>query len=179
MADETQAADTQAESPPSPQAGTQADSTQAEPEVETISLDEAKKLRSENANLRKRAKELEEFEKSHLSEQEKRDRDYQAAMDRATELEQRLRETRAVAVAARIGAIYPDDVAKLMPSDLDLDDDRAVAQWEKDYRRARPLLFHSEHGSADGGTRTVKTEPDATPGMGRILRGYEKQQPRS
>lgn len=77
----------------------QTDDTQAASSPETISLDEAKKLRSEAASLRKRLKEAEgrvqQFEQAAKTDLERLTEERDAYKSRAEQLETQMREARA------------------------------------------------------------------------------------
>lgn len=122
---------------------------------DTISLDEARKLRREAATLRKREKdlvaELQQHREAGLSELEKAQRriaDLEAAQAQAVD------ERKARAVERLLaGAQYPDLLlSKVALADIELTDDGAVRQGDRLVARLRdayPALWAT--GSADGG----------------------------
>lgn len=127
---ENEATATQAEAASQPQAG--AVQTQAVEQVqESISLEEAKKLRSESASLRKRLKELEDQAKksqdASLSELERAQKSATEAIARATELESALRAERirvAVGKAASKLGLDPELASELVREGMiDMGDD--------------------------------------------------------
>lgn len=135
MPEETTTVDPQAgppESVPQPQAG---ETTTPEPQAgdgqETISLDEARKLRSEAANLRKRIKAFEEADakakEAQMTAEQKREKqlsDYQSQNAELVRQVQELRIQSAVqGQAARLGFADPSDAARFLdPSELEFDD---------------------------------------------------------
>ena len=133
MAADTGAAPSQAEDAAQPQAGaTQtAQAASVEPDAvdttETISIEEARKLRRESAALRKR---VEELDRAAMSEQERYQRDRQE-LDReraafATERQDfQLRQAVASAATA-LGFIDPDDAYVHL--------DRSAIEWTDDGR---------------------------------------------
>ena len=166
---ESSDADSQADDASQPQAGTPTDS-QAEP----ISLDEARKLRQEAANLRRRLKEreseLEQHRNAGLSELEKaqrriqeleaRDAEYQAAQ-RTRALEQLFRAEHAQ---------YPELLtAQIDPAELDLAPDGTITNGSAVVSRLKkqyPGLFRAP--SVDAGT----TAPGARAAdMNEFIRG--------
>lgn len=170
MSDEiTGAAETQADSGTQPPAGTsptQADGETGEQatQPETISLEEAKKLRSEASSLRRRLKQFEDQAKADedakLSEQErnaKRIADLEARLaDREQALKERTIKSATVVEAARLGFADPDDALRLLDhSQLDYDDDGTptnVAEQLAAMAKTKPyLLTHRPAGSFDTG----------------------------
>lgn len=145
---------------PSP-ADTHPDESQAD---QSISLNEAKKLRSEANSLRQRLRAAEAkaqaAEDAGKSDEEKRAHALKAAEERAADLERKLRATNArVAVteaAAKANAISGRAVYALIREDLDYDDDGEptnVAALIAQAKRSDPELFRAAAGDGDGGKR--------------------------
>lgn len=176
---EPQAGDTG--SNPQPQAG----NTSTEPQAgesqtnDTISLEEAKKLRSEAASLRQRlrnaetkAKEFDDLkaqiESEKLSEKEKLDKklaDLQAERDAALRERQELRVSNAVSLAAtRLNFNDPEDGMRYIKM-ADLDDDLSnVGDLLKQVLKERPYLAGKAgttqtSGGATNPSRSQSTAP--------------------
>lgn len=173
MTDETTGAtETQADSETQPPAGssaTQADAEGGEQQAhqpESISLEEAKKLRAESNSLRRRLKELEDRTKADedakLSETER-------LTKRAAELEQQLADRdralreravryATVATAARLGFADPEDAIRLIDQDAiefdDAGDARNIGDLLGALAKAKPYLLSGARtaGSFDTGT---------------------------
>lgn len=159
MAVDTTAPDALAESA----AQSQADPTEATPAdaPETLSLDEARKLRSEAANLRRRKHELEtqlrQFQDSGLSELDK-------AQKRIAELETQVQ---AAETAKRAHAVerllkdahYPDLLlAKVDLATIELDDAGNIHRGDaivRDLQARYPHLWARTTGSGDGGAASA------------------------
>lgn len=173
MAEETTAPATQAEATAQPQAGTSSTPAEGESEQQSISLDEAKKLRSEANSLRRRLKELEDAKKADddakLSEQER-------VAKKATDLEQRLAESdrllrertvryATVASAARLGFADPEDAIRLIDADAiefdDAGDARNVGDLLGALAKAKPYLLAGAKPavSFDTGNGAGRTTP--------------------
>ena len=147
--------------------GTGADSTK-----DTISLDEARKLRAEAASLRKRLKEFEDKAKaddeaklSELEREKKHRTEAEQERERLKDELRRLSIERAVESAAtRIGIIDPDAAVKLLDhSALKFDSKGAVENAEtllKELVKARPYLQGgTRRPSADGGAGNHDAPP--------------------
>ena len=175
MPDETQDEATQADADVQSQADNQSQTevtTQADVNdaaAETISLDEAKKLRSESASLRKRLKDAEsrvqKFETQNQTEAEKREAALAQAEERASTAESRYRKAvgrAAVAEeASRSGAISPKAIHALIQDDIEFDDEgnpANVAGLIDKLRTEEPVLFRTP--SADGGKGKPVTNQD-------------------
>lgn len=150
-------------------APTGGEQSQAQPE--TISLDEAKKLRSEANSLRRRLKDFEDQEKARkdaeLSETErlaKRVQELEAAESAAKT--QLVRE-RTVTAAARLGFSDPEDaiaiISRTDPAVLEPDDDGTLKSVDKalaDLAKSKPYLLAATQrpvGSFDTGTSAGRT----------------------
>jgi hypothetical protein len=168
MADETGATATQADAGTQPPAGsdtTQADASSGEHQPETISLEEARKLRSESKNLRERLKAFEDEKKkadeAQLSEQERLTRrlaDTEATLaEREAALKQGAIRESARAAAAKLGYANPDVAFRLLDhSGLEVDSDGTVKNVEQQLTalaKSDPYLIASRTaGSFDTGT---------------------------
>jgi len=167
----TGATGTQADPGTQPPAGTpaaQADAGSGEQQAqpESISLEEARKLRSEANSLRRRLKELEDADKARkdqeLSETER-------LTKRATDLERQLAEAArsnqertvryaTVAAAAKLGFADPDDAFRLLDqSALEFEDDGTPRNLDAQLgalAKAKPYLLSQARaaGSFDTGT---------------------------
>ncbi len=153
--DESSDAQPQAGEASQPPAGTPSDS-QAEPE--TLSLEEARKLRQEAANLRRRLKdresELEQHRNAGLTELEKAQRRIQELEARETEYQQAARARALERLFAAEHAQYPELLlAQVDSNELELAPDGTltngaalVSRLKKQY----PGLFRAP--SADAGT---------------------------
>jgi hypothetical protein len=131
----------------------------------TLTAAEAKKLRDENAALRRKSREAdkasEEARKAQLSEaerlaEERAEFDREKAALAAERKSLRVR-TATATTANRIGAIYPDVIEAMVLSQMEaveFDDAGAPTNIEAvitDIRRSHPHLFRAGTGSADGG----------------------------
>lgn len=117
------------------------------PAVESMSLEEARKLRSESASLRKRLKALED---EKLSETERLKRDHEAITAERDQLRTEARQLRAVSTAQAAGAKYPQAVARLLAESA-YEDEKTLGRAITDLRRDYPDLFFRQNGSADAG----------------------------
>jgi hypothetical protein len=124
---------------PQPQAGTPSTEPQAG-ESQTISLEEAKKLRSEAQNLRKRMKAYEDAERqvqeAQLSETErlkKQHSDLQAQHDTYTrQMQERIVRYEVERQATQLGIIDPDAAVRLLDwSELEYDEQGTPTNTEK------------------------------------------------
>lgn len=158
---DAQADATQADADSQSQADTSSDSPA---EQETISLDEARKLRSEASGLRKRLKDAETKAQAAVdagrTDEEKRQAALKAADDRATAAEQRLRDANARSAvtdaATKANATSTRAVYALIRSDLEFDDDGEptnVSALISQAKKEEPSLFRAAAGSGDGGAR--------------------------
>lgn len=123
---------------PSPQAG---DGN------ETISLEEARKLRSEAANLRKRMKAYEDAERAaqeaQLAEIDRVKQQHQAAEERIKHYQQQLVTAQVKLAATAKGIIDPDMAALAVQSSLEYDDDGMPSNLDKaltDLIKNKPYL---------------------------------------
>lgn len=167
MTDATQSDATQADVDAQSQADTTSqtnDTAQADVKdvtAETISLDEAKKLRSEAASLRKRLKDAETrvqtFEAKTQTEAEKREAAFQEAQERANKAEERARtalgKAAVLAAAPKANVISPKAAYASIRHDLEFDDETGeptnVNELLNKLKVDDPDLFRAH--SADGG----------------------------
>lgn len=144
--------------------------TETTPAVESISLDEAKKLRSEAKSLRDRLRAFEKAEEerknAELSEVERRDKEIGTLREQLTAAQERertyaLRDAidgalRAESFAHTLKAPVAD-LLHFLPADLDPEDGKAVAKALGDLTASRAYLFEPKArrpGSADAGGGT-------------------------
>lgn len=154
--------------PPAGDAATQADAAGGEQQAqpESISLEEAKKLRSESKSLRDRLKAFEEADRkrqeSELSETErltkaKSDLEQKLADAQRTNQERTVRYA-TVAEAAKLGFSDPDDAVRLLDqASIEFEDDgspRNLAAQLGALAKAKPYLLGQTRssGSFDAGT---------------------------
>ncbi len=180
MTDQSDA--TQADAESQSQADTNDNAAQADA-TETISLDDAKKLRSEAQSLRKRLKDAESkvqaAEEAGKSEDEKRTAALTAAVERAEAAERRFRESnaRSVVYEAVGNLASPRAVFALIRDDLEYDDEDQptnVAALISRERKADPTLFRASGGSADGGANTQNTGKEFSSPTERMSNAYDQ-----
>lgn len=186
---EQQSEATQAEAGAQSQADTQStddSATQAEASQESISLDEAKKLRSEASSLRKRLKDAESkvqaAEEAGKSEEEKRTSAMKAAEERAQTAEQRLREaTGRTAIYDAVkpgGSSYSEDpeaVYALALNKIEFDDDGEPTNVDEivaALKKSNPKQFKHSSGRGDGGAGG-DNQREIKPGLDRLAHAYE------
>lgn len=176
------ASGTQAEPTTQPQAGTPESAPQAganTPETETLSLEEAKKLRQEHNSLRKR---LAEFEKAEQERQAATLTETQKAAQRAEAAEAALKSTRARIGASELklaaqsaGIIDTDIAAALLGAKVDYDADGEptnVADLVTQLKKDKPHLF-GQQGQQQRASSTSSggaTNPGRHAGTGNITR---------
>lgn len=165
-----------------PQAGTPTPEPQAGDGKETISLDEAKKLRSESLNLRKRLKAFEEAEakakeaqrqqaEAELTETQKLSKkltDLQTLYDQSTKQTQaRIVQYEVQLQAARMGIHDPDAAAKLMDQSLLEYDEQGnpsnVEDLLKDLIKAKPYLANKPTPTSGGATNPSRAHSSTPP----------------
>ena len=132
----------------------QAATTGSEP-AETISLEEARKLRSEAKNLRERLRAAEaaeaELKKIKDAELSEADRLKQALAEKETAQQAALARLRAVQIqmqAQRLGIVDPEAAEKLIDWSQIADSDEARAQALQELVKARPWLSQSPQPQA-------------------------------
>lgn len=160
---------------PNQQAESQAD------EVQTVSLDELKKVRSEAANLRKRLKEAEakvsEFETATQSDEERRSAELTSLQERAAKAEERLRIANGLnqTLSKAGNAIDGEVLYRYIRDDITFDDDGSPENIDDliaQARESKPTLF--QRGSADGAARSSEKGYEPKPGVERIAHAYEQ-----
>jgi hypothetical protein len=183
MPDETTPANAQAAnaSDTSAQAATQTTpDAQAADGQEPITLEEARRLRSEGQALRKRLKAFEDAqaqaEAAKLTEQERLQKhasDLQAKYDSDTSaLTERIVRYEVERQASKLGIVDPDAAAKLIDwSALEYDEDGTPTNAEtllKDLLKARPWLAQAQQGkaapSSGGATNPSRTAASSNAG---------------
>jgi hypothetical protein len=156
---------------PQPQAGATPEPQAGDGQSETtISLEEAKKLRSEAANLRKRLKGFEEAEtkakEAQLSEQQKLEKklaDLQAQHDAvARQSQERIVNYEVRLQAAQMGIVDPDAAARLLDwSGIEYDDDGSpqnVSELLKGLLKAKPYLAGKQAPTSGGATNPSRSQ---------------------
>lgn len=179
MTDETGATGTQADPATQPQAGTtgaQAATADGEQsgQPESISLDDARKLRSEASSLRRRLKELEDreaaAEAAKLTEQERLTRANADLAARIAEQDSTLSEMRIASsvttAAAKLGFVDPADALRMLDrasiqfgedgSPVDIEKQLAAIATAKPYLVAKRAVgsFDSGRGAPTAGQTT-------------------------
>jgi hypothetical protein len=152
-----------------------------DPEPKAVSAEEARKMRSENRNLRKRAKEAEErlkrLEDKDATDLEKTQRERDAEKEARSKAEEEARTLRVQVVATKVG-IRPE-AAKVAANlvdweDIDSSDESAVSDALKGLKTEHGYLFKT--GADDiGAGKSHHDRPDdddVTPGRGRLEKAY-------
>lgn len=125
--------------------------------VQQFDAEYVQKIRSEAASYRTKyanaQKRLDDLERGQMTELDKLKTDLQARDEELSTLRQKARIADAMNAAAKAGAVYPDAVARLVPSDSD-DYESAL----KEIRKTYPAMFKS-NGSADAGAGTNGKPP--------------------
>lgn len=147
---------------PEPQAG---DGNNAN---EPFSLDEAKKLRSESANLRKR---LKAYEDAENAQKEAALSDLEKSNKRATEAEAKIKQYQEKLVNAQVklaakdkGIIDPDLAALAVQSQLEYDDEGMPSNLEKvlaDLIKNKPFLVASGNAQTPASAAQTAQTPNA------------------
>lgn len=160
MAGDTGAEGTQAEPTTQPQAGATQQAQAASAEPETISLEEARKLRAEAKGLRDRLKAIEEKD---LPEAERTKRRLDELETSNRTLTQQLQTERVqsavIAAATRLGFADPADAYSLLPADaIEVEDGKpkGVDKALKELLARKPYLASSSaraSGSVDQGSK--------------------------
>jgi hypothetical protein len=155
---------------------------------ETISLEEARKLRSENRSLRTRLKtaedKLQSSDDANLSELDRTVKDRDNWKGKYEALESSLKSDRvrahAIEAASKIGAIEPTAVAKLIAlGEVDFDNDlnpTNVNDLVAGIKKEHPRLFAATPGSGNGGERDQKPSGPNLFGVDRLASVYQKKQ---
>lgn len=121
---------------------------------ENLSVEEARKLRSEAKNLRQRAKAAEakvaELESAGLTEEEKRTKEQSTMQSQIETLTRTNRTLTAQVVAGKVGIIDPEAAAALLDWDaVDADDPKSLERAFKDLGKDRPWLLGNVAGGGD------------------------------
>lgn len=122
--------------------------------------------------------ELDKLRNAGKSDEEKRDADLKAAIERAEAAEKKAQKTsgQAAIFKAASDSISPEAVYALAESKLEFDDDANPTNVDDvlaEIKKSSPKLFPTAKGSADGGkTGSVNYEP--SPGVARIAHAYEQ-----
>jgi seryl-tRNA synthetase len=126
-------------------------------DAQSPSPEEIRKLRSEAASLRKRAKaaedELRKRDDAALSDAQRLEREKSGLEAKVSQLESRLRDANVQAIAAKVGvkADLVDTVSALIDwDDVDTDDAKAIEKAVKELVKERPSLSSKPEGM-DGG----------------------------
>lgn len=153
MADQD-AGGTQAEPQAAPQAGEEEGQPQAGGQQETMTLEEAKKLRREAASLRKRLEEQETAKLTEAQQLAKRNQELETQLAGLLAERQERTTREAIAAAAnKAGALYPETLYRLADAgEIELDEAgnvRNATSLVNKLRQAYPALFRAV--SVDGG----------------------------
>lgn len=155
---------------------------------ETISLEEARKLRDENRKLRARAKDAESklttaatADDQALTELEKVTRERDDFKSRFERLNASLRaeraNARAVELATKAGAIDAGAIARLIPADaVEFDDDgkpENVAELIAEAKKSYPALFRAAAGGGNGAAKDA--EPEMASPVSLMARAYARK----
>lgn len=177
MDESTAVAEAPAAEATAPQAGTpsQVDSGASQAEArETLSLEEAKKLRTEAQSLRKQIRDLEAknqaHEQSKLSAEERLQARIKELEKTEAEARERLRDLTIrgslTDAGAKVGAIRPAVLYRLVDTDdLVFADDGSLKNADLlvgNLKRQYPELFRSPAGSADAGSGGAPATPGAS-----------------
>ena len=127
---------------------------------QTLSAEDARKLRSESRALRTRLKEAEnrvqEFEKTTLTDTERRERELKDAHDQLEKTRIQVRALRVETAARKLGFIDPDDASALINWDSvdDPENPKHVEKALRDLRERKPHLVLNHNGDASVGRGT-------------------------
>lgn len=130
----------------------------------TFEEEYVKSLRSENASLRVKLKEVED---ATLTEAQKLKKEHDDALAELQTLREKQRLSAIEAAAKKEGAKYEDLVAMKVPADTKPEDYVTVV---KAIRKDYPELFKYQDG--DGGKKGDKPDKDTTPGIGTLREAY-------
>lgn len=154
--------------PAATEPGTQppAGTPDAQAAPDSLSPEDARKLRSENRNLRDRLKtvedEIKKRDDADLSASQKLEREKNALAAEKAQLEARLRDASTQAIAAKVGvkADLVDTISALIDwDDVSADDPKAIERAVKELVKERPSLSARPEG-LDGGRRGRSGETD-------------------
>jgi hypothetical protein len=137
--------------------GDDGDGDDGDGDDELISREEARKLRSERKNLRKRLrdteKERDRLKNDGLSEAEQRKNDLESERRTTSELRETNRKLQVQVLATKVGIVDPEAASALIDWDGlgdDADDPKALERELKDLKKRKPWLA-AQGGSDDGG----------------------------
>lgn len=139
---------------------------------------ERKAARDATKALKAAQAELDKLKNAGKSEEEKREADLQAALERAEAAEKKAQKTsgQAAIFKAASDSISPEAVYALAESKLEFDDDANPTNVDDvlaEIKKSSPKLFPTAKGSADGGkSGSMSYEP--SPGVARIAHAYEQ-----
>ncbi|MDP9366280.1 MAG: hypothetical protein M3Q10_19005 [Chloroflexota bacterium] len=170
----------------------QSDTKQQDDKAESISLDKARELRQEAANLRKRLKDAETRAQSAESKVQAAEDKDKTEVERLTGERDRLRAdaeatgarlrelavtTALTGAASRAGARYPDLLVDRLAKRAEVDDDLAVINADAlvaEAKKQYPGLFQVVEGKGDGGKRDQDDRgANIKPGLPRMRAAYE------
>lgn len=136
-------------------AGTQGGSGES-----TLTVEDARKVRSENRNLRQRLKDAEAerdtLKQGTQSDLEKATTQVESLSKENVALTSQNRNLRAQVAASRVGIIDPEIAASLVDWN-DADDDAALEKQMNAILKQRPYLAGNVAGGADGGAGTSRS----------------------
>lgn len=141
---------------------------------ETLSVEEARKLRSEAKNLRTRLKanedELSKLKNAGLSEEEQRKAELGERDEKIGTLEKQNRALKVQVAASKVGIVDPEAAAALLDWDQvdDPDDPKSLERALKQLVEKRPWLRNANGGGADGGAG--RQEQGGTGDMNALIR---------
>ena len=153
---------------------------------ETLSLEEARKLRSENRNLRQRAKDAEDKlrdrEGKDLTEQQRAERERDDERKRREDAEEENFKLRGRLAAINVGIRPKAAEAATNMIDrkaIDVDDDEALERAFKALKKEHEYLFGDERkpGDIDAGRRGDRgdTTSAVSPGRGRLRAAFDQK----
>lgn len=170
MDDNTGAGGTQADPTAQPQAGATQQAQAASAEPDTLTVEEARKLRSEARNLRERLKQLEEKDLPEAERRQKRLSELEASETRWTTERQDLQmEASAVRLATKLGFADADDALGWLARNrgkVTFSDEGRPTNLEhllKELLREKPHYLAEtsrSRGTAEGGARGVGAPVD-------------------
>jgi len=124
---------------------------------EEVSLEEARRLRSESKNLRQRLRaaegERDRLKAEGLSDAERRDREHQETRAENERLAATVRRLRVELAARELGVVDPEAAAALLDLDSvdDADDPRALKRALRELVKEKPYLAPQGGNGFDGG----------------------------
>lgn len=138
---------------------------------------ERKAARDASKALKALQTELETIRNAGKSDEEKRDADLKAALDRATAAEEKAQRTsgQAAIFKAAADSISPEAVYALAEKRLEFNDDAEPTNVDDvlaDIKKSNPKLFPAARGTADGG-KVGDSKYEPLPGTDRMRHAYE------